>query len=130
MRKMLYLYILLYMPLMILSPPSSSFIPSSGILAAYPDPNELASALGIYLIAWLMVTLFFLYAHTPLLLLGRRTRTIAEVICRLAQPCRHIEKHRLHNASLVPVSRLRVPRGCAVLRERHVGGPPAHSSFH
>ncbi|KAJ7844448.1 FUN34 transmembrane protein [Mycena leptocephala] len=38
------------------------FIPSSGILAAYPDPNELASALGIYLIAWLMVTLFFLLA--------------------------------------------------------------------
>ncbi|KAF7352024.1 Fun34 transmembrane protein [Mycena venus] len=38
------------------------FIPSSGILAAYPDPNELASALGIYLTAWLMVTLFFLLA--------------------------------------------------------------------
>ncbi|KAJ7350006.1 FUN34 transmembrane protein [Mycena albidolilacea] len=36
------------------------FIPSSGILAAYPDPNELASALGIYLLAWLILTLFFL----------------------------------------------------------------------
>ncbi|KAJ6559546.1 GPR1/FUN34/yaaH family-domain-containing protein [Mycena capillaripes] len=38
------------------------FIPSSGILAAYPDPDELASALGIYLIAWLMLTIFFLLA--------------------------------------------------------------------
>ncbi|KAF7337226.1 Ammonia transport outward protein 2 [Mycena sanguinolenta] len=38
------------------------FIPSSGILAAYPDPTELASALGIYLVAWLMVTIFFLLA--------------------------------------------------------------------
>ncbi|KAJ6464535.1 FUN34 transmembrane protein [Mycena sanguinolenta] len=38
------------------------FIPSSGILAAYPDPNEFASAVGIYLVAWLMVTIFFLLA--------------------------------------------------------------------
>ncbi|KAJ7455731.1 Gpr1 family protein [Mycena latifolia] len=38
------------------------FIPSSGILSAYSDPDELASALGIYLVAWLMVTLFFLLA--------------------------------------------------------------------
>jgi len=38
------------------------FIPNSGILAAYTDPNELASALGIYLIAWLMLTIFFLFA--------------------------------------------------------------------
>jgi len=38
------------------------FIPSSGILAAIPDPDELASALGIYLTAWLMLTLFFLLA--------------------------------------------------------------------
>jgi succinate-acetate transporter protein len=37
------------------------FIPSSGVLAAYSDPDELASALGIYLVAWLMVTLFFMY---------------------------------------------------------------------
>ncbi|KAJ7722337.1 Gpr1 family protein [Mycena metata] len=37
------------------------FIPSSGILASYADaPAELASALGIYLVTWLMVTLFFL----------------------------------------------------------------------
>ncbi|KAJ7094118.1 GPR1/FUN34/yaaH family-domain-containing protein [Mycena epipterygia] len=36
------------------------FIPSSGILTAYTDPNELASALGIYILAWMMVTLFFL----------------------------------------------------------------------
>ncbi|KAJ7104893.1 GPR1/FUN34/yaaH family-domain-containing protein, partial [Mycena epipterygia] len=36
------------------------FIPSSGILAAYSDPKELASALGIYLLTWDMVTLFFL----------------------------------------------------------------------
>ncbi|KAJ7347374.1 FUN34 transmembrane protein [Mycena albidolilacea] len=38
------------------------FIPSSGILDAYSDPDELASALGIYLVTWLMVTLFFLLA--------------------------------------------------------------------
>ncbi|KAJ7091301.1 GPR1/FUN34/yaaH family-domain-containing protein [Mycena crocata] len=38
------------------------FIPSSGIMAAYDDPDEFASAVGIYLSAWLMVTLFFLLA--------------------------------------------------------------------
>ncbi|KAJ7098509.1 FUN34 transmembrane protein [Mycena belliarum] len=38
------------------------FIPSSGIQAAYTDPDEFASAVGIYLVAWLMVTLFFLLA--------------------------------------------------------------------
>ncbi|KAJ7095558.1 Gpr1 family protein [Mycena epipterygia] len=36
------------------------FIPSSGIMAAYSDPDELASALGIYLTAWMMLTIFFL----------------------------------------------------------------------
>ena len=35
-------------------------IPSSGILAAYKDPNELRSSLGIYLITWFMVTFFLL----------------------------------------------------------------------
>jgi hypothetical protein len=38
------------------------FIPSSGIMAAYADPTEFASAVGIYLISWMMVTLFFLLA--------------------------------------------------------------------
>lgn len=38
------------------------FIPSSGILAAYTDPNELASALGIYLITWFIVTFLLLIA--------------------------------------------------------------------
>ncbi|KAJ7697822.1 Gpr1 family protein [Mycena rosella] len=38
------------------------FIPSSGIMAAYANPDELANAIGIYLVAWLMVTLFFLLA--------------------------------------------------------------------
>ncbi|KAJ6605966.1 GPR1/FUN34/yaaH family-domain-containing protein [Mycena sp. CBHHK59/15] len=37
-------------------------IPASGVIAAFNDPNELASALGIYLITWGMVTLFFLMA--------------------------------------------------------------------
>ncbi|KAJ7027331.1 Gpr1 family protein [Mycena alexandri] len=36
------------------------FIPGSGILAAYDDPKELANALGIFLIAWFLVTVFFL----------------------------------------------------------------------
>ncbi|KAJ7848289.1 GPR1/FUN34/yaaH family-domain-containing protein [Mycena olivaceomarginata] len=40
--------------------PRGNVFASSGILAAYPDPNELASALGIYLLAWLILTLFFL----------------------------------------------------------------------
>ncbi|KAJ7721885.1 Gpr1 family protein [Mycena metata] len=44
------------------------FIPGSGILAAYDDPNELASALGIFLIAWFLVTLFFLNISFVLLL--------------------------------------------------------------
>ncbi|KAJ7508817.1 FUN34 transmembrane protein [Mycena galericulata] len=38
------------------------FIPSSGIIAAYSDPSEFANAVGIYLVAWLMVTIFFLLA--------------------------------------------------------------------
>ncbi|KAJ7739429.1 Gpr1 family protein [Mycena maculata] len=36
------------------------YIPASGIIAAYSDPTELANTLGIYIIAWCMVTLFFL----------------------------------------------------------------------
>ncbi|KAJ7105838.1 hypothetical protein C8R44DRAFT_987478 [Mycena epipterygia] len=36
------------------------FIPSSGIFTAYSDPKELGSALEIYLLAWDMVTVFFL----------------------------------------------------------------------
>lgn len=38
------------------------FIPASGIMDAYTDKTELASALGIYLIAWMMLTLFFTMA--------------------------------------------------------------------
>ncbi|KAJ6505735.1 FUN34 transmembrane protein [Mycena vitilis] len=38
------------------------FIPSSGIMAAYSDPDEFANAVGIYLTAWTMVTVFFLLA--------------------------------------------------------------------
>ncbi|KAJ3823170.1 FUN34 transmembrane protein [Lentinula raphanica] len=36
------------------------FIPASGIMAAFSDPQELANAIGIYLIAWFMITVFFL----------------------------------------------------------------------
>jgi len=35
-------------------------IPSSGILSAFTDPHELDSALGIYLMAWFMVTFLLL----------------------------------------------------------------------
>ena len=35
-------------------------IPGSGVLSAYTDPAQLTSALGIYLIAWFMVTFLFL----------------------------------------------------------------------
>ncbi|KAJ7455718.1 GPR1/FUN34/yaaH family-domain-containing protein [Mycena latifolia] len=35
-------------------------IPGSGIMSAYSDPDELANAIGIYLISWFMLTLFFL----------------------------------------------------------------------
>jgi succinate-acetate transporter protein len=35
------------------------FIPGSGIIAAYEDKTEFASALGIYLITWMFVTFFF-----------------------------------------------------------------------
>jgi uncharacterized protein len=35
-------------------------IPGSGILDAYKSPDELANALGIYLITWFMVTFFLL----------------------------------------------------------------------
>jgi len=35
-------------------------IPGSGVLAAYTNPDELDSALGIYLITWFMVTFFLL----------------------------------------------------------------------
>jgi len=37
-------------------------IPGTGALAAYTDPHELDSALGIYLITWFMVTFFFFIA--------------------------------------------------------------------
>ncbi|PPQ84335.1 hypothetical protein CVT26_011358 [Gymnopilus dilepis] len=35
-------------------------IPSSGIIAAYTDPQELNNALGLYLIVWMMITIIFL----------------------------------------------------------------------
>ena len=35
-------------------------IPSSGIIAAYADPQELENALGIYLITWFMVTVLLM----------------------------------------------------------------------
>ncbi|KIK66691.1 hypothetical protein GYMLUDRAFT_55397 [Collybiopsis luxurians FD-317 M1] len=38
------------------------FIPASGIQAAYSDPDEFANAVGIFLIAWFMITFFFLLA--------------------------------------------------------------------
>ncbi|KAJ4477451.1 FUN34 transmembrane protein [Lentinula aciculospora] len=38
------------------------FIPASGIMAAYSDPQELNNAIGIFLIAWFMITVFFLLA--------------------------------------------------------------------
>jgi len=37
-------------------------IPGSGVLSAYTDPAQLTSALGIYLIAWFIVTFLFLIA--------------------------------------------------------------------
>ncbi|KAF8960658.1 Gpr1 family protein [Flammula alnicola] len=37
-------------------------IPSSGIVSAFTDPKELSSGLGIYLVAWTMVTFFLLIA--------------------------------------------------------------------
>lgn len=43
------------------------FIPSSGILAAYPTGSpELASAIGIYLCAWLIITVLFLCVYSPI----------------------------------------------------------------
>ncbi|KAF8873483.1 GPR1/FUN34/yaaH family-domain-containing protein [Infundibulicybe gibba] len=36
------------------------FIPSSGIISAYSDPQELSNAIGIYLITWFMVTVMFI----------------------------------------------------------------------
>ena len=35
-------------------------IPGSGILAAFDNPAELSSGLGIYLVTWTMVTFFLL----------------------------------------------------------------------
>jgi uncharacterized protein len=35
-------------------------IPSSGILSAYVDPQELQNAIGIYLITWFMVTVMLM----------------------------------------------------------------------
>ncbi|KIM43556.1 hypothetical protein M413DRAFT_443484 [Hebeloma cylindrosporum] len=37
-------------------------IPASGIAASFTDPKELQSAVGIFLIAWFMVTLFLVVA--------------------------------------------------------------------
>ena len=38
-------------------------IPGSGVLSAFKDPSELDSALGIYLIAWFMVTFLLLWVR-------------------------------------------------------------------
>ncbi|KAJ3739320.1 FUN34 transmembrane protein [Lentinula detonsa] len=38
------------------------FIPGSGIMAAFTNPQELNNAIGIYLISWFMITVFFLLA--------------------------------------------------------------------
>ncbi|KAF8212998.1 FUN34 transmembrane protein, partial [Mycena galopus ATCC 62051] len=38
------------------------YVPGSGTLAAYTDPEELNQAVGIYLLTWVIVTLFFLMA--------------------------------------------------------------------
>ena len=39
-------------------------IPSSGIIAAYgTDAEEFASAIGIYLTTWSIVTFLFAYVH-------------------------------------------------------------------
>ena len=35
-------------------------IPASGILTAYTNPDELASALGIYLVVWFILTFLLL----------------------------------------------------------------------
>ncbi|KAF5321062.1 hypothetical protein D9619_000138 [Psilocybe cf. subviscida] len=37
------------------------FIPASGILTAFSDPQELGNAVGIYLTTWCMVTVFFIF---------------------------------------------------------------------
>jgi len=36
------------------------FIPSSGVIAAYADPQEFNNAVGIYLMTWFMVTVMFM----------------------------------------------------------------------
>jgi len=36
------------------------FIPGSGIMAAYPDEAEMGNALGVFLMTWMMITIFFL----------------------------------------------------------------------
>jgi len=36
------------------------FIPGSGILAAYTDPQELANAVGLYLTVWFMFTVMLI----------------------------------------------------------------------
>jgi len=36
------------------------FIPGSGVISAYSDPQELNNAIGIYLITWFMVTVMFI----------------------------------------------------------------------
>ncbi|KAJ7770768.1 GPR1/FUN34/yaaH family-domain-containing protein [Mycena metata] len=41
---------------------ASILLPNTGIIAAYTDPEELASALGIFLFAWFIVTVMFLIA--------------------------------------------------------------------
>jgi len=38
------------------------YIPGSGIAEAYTDSTEFASAVGIYLFTWFIVTFLFLYA--------------------------------------------------------------------
>jgi len=38
-------------------------IPGTGIVAAYSDPRELSSAIGLYLIVWFMFTVMLMYVY-------------------------------------------------------------------
>ena len=39
-------------------------IPGTGIVAAYSDPRELSSAIGLYLIVWFMFTVMLMYVYS------------------------------------------------------------------
>ena len=78
-------------------------LPGSGIISAFTDPTELNSALGIYLIAWFMVTFFLLWVDSYSVMF-RNLKSLP------VQPCHTEEEHWSSCAFCLPGHHFPPPR--------------------